>query len=152
MAQFSTHNNFEGTDAVVLEQIGQRVASARLQRNITQQDLAKEAGVSRSTVKRLEAGESTQLTAFIRVLRVLDLLAGLDLLLPAPRISPLHALKSEGQKRQRASSPRSGGDGDKSGSDDDESRSDNTEGGSDEQPRGNKVEESGKPWSWGEDA
>lgn len=141
MGHFSTNSNFEGTDAVILEQIGQRVASARLLCNITQQDLAEEAGVSRSTVRRLEAGESTQLTAFIRVLRVLDLLAGLDLLLPLPGVSPLQALKSEGQKRQRASSPRGdkddeggGANGPKSGSGGDESDS------------------TGKPWAWGEDA
>ena len=147
MAQFSTNNNFEGTDTVVLEQIGQRVASARLLCNITQQDLAEEAGVSRSTVRRLEAGESTQLTAFIRVLRVLDLLANLDLLLPAPSVSPLQALKSEGQKRQRASSPRGGSEDEGSGRDRGSAGSDDRGGQVSEDP-----DKPGKPWSWGEDA
>lgn len=95
-----------GSDGELLARLGQNLAAERLRRNITQDALAQEAGLSRSTLRRLEAGESTQLVALIRVLRALDLLAGLDLLLPSPSVSPLEVLENQGEQRQRASSPK----------------------------------------------
>jgi transcriptional regulator with XRE-family HTH domain len=113
MAHFSITNQFDGPDAAVLASIGESIAKERLKRNITQEELAEESGISRSTVRRLEAGESTQLTAFIRILRALDLLAGLELLLPVATASPMQVLENRGKARKRASSPRSetGADG-----------------------------------------
>jgi transcriptional regulator with XRE-family HTH domain len=121
MGQKRTKERIAGSEASVLKGIGLRVAAIRLQRNITQQNLADEAGVSRSTVRRLEGGESVQLSAFVRVLRALDLLDGLDLLLPESTVSPLHVLEHQGQSRQRASGSKAPGEG------------------------------ASKPWSWGED-
>ena len=51
---------------------------------MTQAQLAAESGLSVTTVKRIEAGESTQTTTLIRVLRELGLLGGLEVLVPAP--------------------------------------------------------------------
>ena len=93
------------TDAAVLGALGERLARRRLERNLTQAQLAREAGVSLSTVGRLEAGESTQLTNLVRVLRALDLLAHFDELLPAPTPGPLEQLRGGGKPRQRASRP-----------------------------------------------
>ncbi len=73
------------------------------ERNLTQAELARESGVSRSTVARLEQGESTQATNLIRILRVLDLLPNLEALIPEPGVSPLQQLKLRGKSRQRAS-------------------------------------------------
>ena len=92
-----------GSDEGVLESIGDRLARFRLQRDWTQAALAEEAGVSVPTIKRMEAGRSTQMTNFVRVLRALDLLGGLEALLPTPRVSPLQALETEGRGRKRAS-------------------------------------------------
>jgi len=91
------------SDEAVLRTVGERLAGARLRRNWTQAVLAAEAGVSVPTIKRMEAGRSTQMTNFVRVLRALDLVEGLDAFLPEPRVSPLQALRSEGRRRQRAS-------------------------------------------------
>lgn len=44
---------------------------------LTQADLGEQAGVSKSTVERVEIGASVQLTTVIRILRILDL-CGLD--------------------------------------------------------------------------
>lgn len=95
-----------GSDEAVLESIGDRLARFRLRRDWTQAALAEEAGVSVPTVKRMEAGRSTQMTNFVRVLRALDLLEGLESLLPSPRVSPLQALETEGRGRKRASGKR----------------------------------------------
>ena len=58
------------TDEAILQELGQRVARSRLNRNLTQARLADEAGVSKRTVERIEAGYSTQLSNLIRVFRL----------------------------------------------------------------------------------
>lgn len=90
------------TDDQMLQTLGDRVGHERLQRNQTQVELAHEAGVSVSTIRRLEAGQGCALSAFVRVLRALGMLANFDALLPEPRQRPLTAWKRAGKTRQRA--------------------------------------------------
>src|SRR5580704_19045187 len=92
----------ENDDETVLAELGRRLARTRLERNISQQGLAAEAGVSKRTVERIEAGDETRLTSVVRVLRVLGLLDQLDRLVPEPLPSPLERLKRHGRARQRA--------------------------------------------------
>jgi transcriptional regulator with XRE-family HTH domain len=92
------------TDDAVLAELGGRLARARLERGLTQAQLAAQAGVSKRTVERLEAGAvATQLSGFIRVCRVLELLDRLDALIPEPVPSPIAQLKLRGRQRRRAS-------------------------------------------------
>ena len=94
----------QATDAVILAEMGGRLAKIRLERNLTQAQLATQAGVSKRTVERLEAGAvAMQLSGFIRVCRVLDVIERFDLLVPEPASSPVAQLKMAGRKRQRAS-------------------------------------------------
>jgi len=90
------------TDDRVLEQLGERLSRYRLDRNVTQADLASEAGVHKNTVFRLEAGESTQTKNLVRVLRALGLLEQLEALVPEPTPSPLKLLDAMEQQRKRA--------------------------------------------------
>ena len=91
-------------DEVVLAELGGRLARIRLERNLTQGQLAEQAGVSKRTVERLESGAvATQLSGFIRVCRVLGVLERLDALVPEPVPSPLAQLKWRGRQRRRAS-------------------------------------------------
>ena len=92
----------QNTDEVVLAELGERLARTRLERNITQQELATEAGVSKSTVERVEVGAGAKLSNLIRILRVLGLLDRLDTLVPEPLPSPIERLKLEGRRRRRA--------------------------------------------------
>ena len=97
----------QATDEAVLSELGGRLAQVRLERNLTQIQLAEQAGVSKSMVQRLESsGVSPQLSGFIRVCRVLDLVERFDLLVPEPVPSPVEQLKLRGRKRQRASARR----------------------------------------------
>ncbi|MBL4810070.1 MAG: helix-turn-helix transcriptional regulator [Phycisphaerales bacterium] len=91
------------TDSIVLAELGQRLAQYRLKQNLTQAELANEAGVSKRTLERLEAGGSTQLTNLIRILRVLGLLNNLDSFVPPPPSSPVELLRMQGKERKRAS-------------------------------------------------
>jgi transcriptional regulator with XRE-family HTH domain len=91
------------TDAAVLQELGGRLAAARVERNLTQAALAKQAGVAKRTVERLESGEvATQLSGFLRVCRVLGLLERFEALLPEPVPGPMAQLNQAGRKRQRA--------------------------------------------------
>lgn len=104
-APFSAHMTFniKLTDDALLALIGERLAALRLARNLTQQQLAQEAGLGLRTVQRLELGlAATQLSGFVRVCRVLGLIERFDLLIPEPAASPMAQLKSQGRKRQRA--------------------------------------------------
>lgn len=91
------------TDESILAEIGERLAAARLSRNMTQAQLAHDSGVSKSTVERMEAGQSAQLTSVLRVLRALDLIGGLELLLPPPEPGPMDLLRRQGRAPRRAS-------------------------------------------------
>lgn len=91
------------TDEILLKLIGERLAGLRLARNLTQQQLAEQAGLGLRTVQRLELGATaTQLSGFIRVCRVLGLVENLEMLVPEPAASPMAQLKQQGRKRQRA--------------------------------------------------
>lgn len=92
------------TDSAVLRELGTRLATHRLALNLTQAQLAQEAGVSKRTIERLESGATaTRLSAFLRVCRVLGLHQRLDELVPEPPPSPLAQLKLRGRQRKRAS-------------------------------------------------
>lgn len=91
----------ELNDDAVLNELGRRIAHRRIQQGLTQATLAEQAGVSRSTVDRLERGHSVQLNNLVRVLRELNLLNNLDVLLPPATPTPMELLERQG-KRQRA--------------------------------------------------
>jgi len=91
------------TNEAILQELGERLAGARLERNLTQAALAEEAGVAKRTVERLESGQAaTQLSGFVRVCRALGLLERLDALVPEGTASPIAQLRLQGRKRQRA--------------------------------------------------
>jgi transcriptional regulator with XRE-family HTH domain len=91
------------TDEAILAELGTRLSAARLSRDLTQAQLAHEAGVSKRTVERLEGGRSAHLTSFIRILRTLGLAERLDLLLPPAQPEPMDLLRRAGEAPQRAS-------------------------------------------------
>jgi transcriptional regulator with XRE-family HTH domain len=90
-------------DAAVLAELGLRIARHRLERNWTQADLAREAGLGQATVQRVESGKSVQMTSMVRLLRTLGLLEGLDAAIPESVRLPIAQLERERRRpRQRA--------------------------------------------------
>ena len=93
------------TPAAIAEVIGERIKQARLNANLTQQQVADNAGITRKLVVRAEKGK-TQLETMIAILQALEIVEQLDNFVPPQEISPLQLAKLQGQKRQRASGPR----------------------------------------------
>lgn len=94
----------QAADEAILSELGRRLAQVRLGKNLTQAQLATQAGISKRTIERLESGKlATQLSAFIRVCRVLSLLENFENLIPESGPSPIAQLKSRGRIRRRAS-------------------------------------------------
>jgi len=89
------------TDAAVLAELGRRLERHRLERNLTQAELASEAGIGQATVQRAERGESVQMTSMIKLLRALELLAGLDLAIPESIDLPIAELERQQRGRRR---------------------------------------------------
>lgn len=90
------------TDEELLRLVGARIASQRVAANLTQEQLAEQAGLGLRTVQRLELGAAaTQLSGFLRICRVLGLLERLETFLPAAGPGPMAQLQTSGRTRQR---------------------------------------------------
>jgi transcriptional regulator with XRE-family HTH domain len=113
------------TDDAILSELGERLAGLRLSRNLTQRELAEQAGLARTLVQRIEAGVPVTTTSLIRVLRTLDSLDALDRLIPQSSPSPVAELRLRGRRRRRASGAHGGA----------------------EEPAGE-----GLPWRWGDES
>ncbi len=94
------------SDEAILSELGLRLARYRVEMDLTQAAVAKQSGLSKRTVERLESGTTIQLSTLIRVLRFLQLLDGLEALVPEAAPRPLELLKLKENRRQRASRKR----------------------------------------------
>ncbi|MHC4822407.1 MAG: helix-turn-helix domain-containing protein [Planctomycetota bacterium] len=119
------HLTNELSEASILEELGARLGRRRLDLGWAQAELASRAGVSKRTIERIEAGASTQLGNWIRVLRAMDLIEAMEGWLPGVGPRPMEMLRKGRQERRRVSPRRRGSEG--SGS-----------------PQ--------EPWSWGDEA
>lgn len=91
------------TDEALLKLVGERFAQLRLKKNLTQGQLAEQAGLGLRTVQRLELGAAgTQLSGFMRICRVLGLVERFDALIPEQAVSPMEQLQQQGRRRRRA--------------------------------------------------
>ncbi|MGY4385154.1 transcriptional regulator with XRE-family HTH domain [Pedobacter sp. UYP24] len=90
------------SDISILKQIGEFIKEKRVEQNINQDSLARDAVISRSTLSLIERGESISLLNLIKILRMLDVLYVLDRFTLEPKISPMLLAKEEQKKRKRA--------------------------------------------------
>jgi len=94
-------NALKTPDAMGRE-LGERLKQARLNLNLTQEEISLSAGISRYTIKNLEQGRGS-VQDLMALLIALEGTAQLDNLMPPQQISPIQLLKLSGRKRQRAS-------------------------------------------------
>lgn len=86
--------------------LGEQIQSLRISRNLDQMTTAEKAGISEKALRNLEAGRGSTIESFLRVLKALDSLDGLELLVPKSSVSPLALLRSSKvRQRVRRSAP-----------------------------------------------
>ena len=90
------------SDKALAEHIGAFVKHNRLEQNRTQDMLAYDSGISRSTLSLLERGETVTLSTLIQVLRELDQLHVMEAFSVDNTISPLLLAKIQKEKIQRS--------------------------------------------------
>jgi transcriptional regulator with XRE-family HTH domain len=90
------------SDLALMKSIGAFIKHHRLLQNKSQDQLAREAGIVRSTLSLFEQGGNTSMEVFIRLLRALKLLQLLQEFQVKPQISPLQLARLEKSKRLRA--------------------------------------------------
>ncbi len=90
------------TSAQIEVTLCKRLESIRLSRNITQAQLAEEAGVSPRTIGRLEKGQGVSMDTFIRIMIALNIQQNLEALLPDPTVRPIERVGMGAGERKRA--------------------------------------------------
>ncbi len=92
----------------ILIELGDRLTRARKQRSLSQEALARLAGIGVATRRRLEDGNDAQLGTWLKLLKALGMEAGIDALLPPELPSPMHeATGKSNPKRPRKRAPKS---------------------------------------------
>lgn len=94
------------SNAQIEQELGHRIRNRRLERNISQAELAERSGLSRRTITSVEHGEGATLSTLIALLRALQALDCLEQILPDPGPSPLLLAKLQEEPRKYASKPR----------------------------------------------
>lgn len=96
----------EMSDPAIVTNIGRYIHQMRLNRNLTQQQLAEMSGVNRVTISRFEGGQASSLLTLVQILRALDKLDILNVFQEEAEISPLQLLNLKKKRRKRASGSR----------------------------------------------
>lgn len=85
----------------ILKEIGQRIKQHRISLNITQAELADRCGISSSTEVRIENGEDSKFSNYIKILSALNMIDNLNVLIP--EVQPdFKSIFEKKQQRQRA--------------------------------------------------
>lgn len=91
------------TNDALLKTLGSYIKEHRLNKNKTQEQLAVEAGINRTTLVEFEKGKRSNLITFIQLLRALDLLHTLEVFQTNKQLSPLKLAELQHTYRKRAS-------------------------------------------------
>jgi len=78
--------------------VGKRIRSMRVSHGYSQKELAKESGLGRTTIFRIEKGESISFDAIIRIFRVFHTLDRFETLFDVLELSPMKMYLKDGSK------------------------------------------------------
>lgn len=85
--------------------LGERLRRLRLSRNIDQRETASKAGISEKALRNLESGHGSTVETFLRTLKALGYVQGIEMLAPEATVDPL-ALLHTTKPPQRVRRPR----------------------------------------------
>jgi len=94
------------SDKAILSQLGAQLKQMRLNKNITQLQMSRIAGLSRSAISAMENDGNGSMISFVQLLRALEKLEILNTFITEAPISPIQIAKLHGKQRQRASRKR----------------------------------------------
>jgi transcriptional regulator with XRE-family HTH domain len=103
MDNISTNDLSANTNYALLQTIGSFIKQTRVNQNKTQQQIADDCGINRTTYIQIENGKGSSMLHFIQVLRALNALQKLNIFETNNQISPIALAKMQKNKRQRAS-------------------------------------------------
>jgi transcriptional regulator with XRE-family HTH domain len=82
------------------QELGERIRRLRIDRNLSQAELAGKAGVSLKTLRNLEQGAGSSVETLLRTLKALGVADVIGALAPVPVVSPLALLKGSAPPRR----------------------------------------------------
>lgn len=85
-----------------LGELGVRLARIRKQQGYSQERLADAAGIGVATLRRIEDGQDSQLSSWLKLLKALEMSAAIDALVPEDFRSPMAEVLATGRKRKTA--------------------------------------------------
>ena len=103
MLKSNVKNRSAMADPAIVKEICSSIRQMRLNKNITQEELAERAGVNRTTISKMEAGRAATLLTLVQVIRAMDRLDVFNLFMEEPEISPMQLLKIQEHQRKKAS-------------------------------------------------
>ena len=87
---------------LILKELGSRIKQYRIALDITQIDLAKRCGISISTETRIENGDDSRMSNYIKIMTALGIVDNINILIPEEQ-PDYKAIFEEKPSRKRAS-------------------------------------------------
>lgn len=84
-----------------IKELGQKIKTYRIMKEMSQQDLEDKTGVSKRSISRLEQGESVQVDNLFKILLALELGDNIELLVPDQTKRPSFYLEKTSDKPKR---------------------------------------------------
>lgn len=88
-------------DNEILAEMGQRLARIRKQQGYTQTQLAEAAGIGVATLRRIEAGQDSQMESWLKLLKSLQMVSAINSILPENFNSPMAEALSAKKRRRK---------------------------------------------------
>lgn len=93
--------DFQKSYQEYIKELGQKIKTYRIMREMSQQDLEDKSGVSKRSISRLEQGESVQVDNLFKILLALGLGDNIELLVPDQTKRPSYYLEKVENKPKR---------------------------------------------------
>ena len=93
------------SEILILQELGNRIKQHRIALNITQIELAQKCGISISTETRIENGDDSKMSNYIKIMTALGIIDNINILIPEEQ-PDYKAIFEERPSRKRASGNR----------------------------------------------
>lgn len=102
------NNYYILTDKELMSRMGNRLKEIRIEKNISQTELAKKTGMHRNSISLIEQGNSFSTESLIKILRALEALDKIEFFFGKKehKLSPLEVFEREKNAKKRASKKR----------------------------------------------